>query len=737
MLEVFELCSYYDIFISQVDENIKSSALGLGDIIRLLSCIKYGLWDGPLYINLASLALYNNPLNYIEFRFRLIKDIVKYNDIPFSKIIFFWNKNNIKQKLFIDTINVNSIHNLKLKFNNSNLLESNEEYIVFHTKCRFHFDKKQVLEDLKIFEKYIRSLKTSYKIYILGEKQMQRTNFEMIDTPDIITQIYDILINLSNHNKVIDKTSEYIIDNLNYDNFIEDIILIQNAKYNIHFGDGGGMNLSMIFGKNNTIIYNRDMNKWNNEILKQENNYIFNNINQFIEKIHVEINGEITTQSIELRKNQREEEQYTIRNKLFQQSMDKNITNNQFKINKNVYFLCHGGLGDLFINCGAIRFLSFFYNKIYLFCPLSALKNIKQLFTYINIEFITYEKWYEKYNTDSIWPKLSEDWYITAASILSTNKKIEDIFDWQGYINHYPDLNYITNKEDAWHHWINFGKNEGRKSFEINIELELFDWRQYINHYPDINLITNKEDACHHWINFGKAEGRKYFEINNIRCIDIDADILVTGDVSHKYLDNYVSKEILSHYNNYRPNNKIKHSGLIDYCNHLKKSNIHIPWIFIANFYKDINFDLSIYLNYFYIHSTSNSYDLYKKISKYKIVFLHFMSSCGQSYIPDMEWPHIYGEEYLIINPDKNHYKQENLIKYELANEYLNLLITDYIDIILYATDIYVTDSCFFNIIYPLRLTERLEAENIIIYDRYYPVSFHAISEPINLSNKK
>ena len=34
------------------------------------------------------------------------------------------------------------------------------------------------------------------------------------------------------------------------------------------------MNLSMIFGKNNTIIYNRDMNKWNNEILKQENNLI-------------------------------------------------------------------------------------------------------------------------------------------------------------------------------------------------------------------------------------------------------------------------------------------------------------------------------------------------------------------------------------------------------------------------------------------------------------------------------
>lgn len=40
----------------------------------------------------------------------------------------------------------------------------------------------------------------------------------------------------------------------------------------------------------------------------------------------------------------------------------------------------------------------------------------------------------------------------------------------------------------------------------------VFDWKSYVIFYPDLQIqVTNQEDALHHWINFGKKEGRQYF----------------------------------------------------------------------------------------------------------------------------------------------------------------------------------------------------------------------------------
>ena len=117
---------------------------------------------------------------------------------------------------------------------------------------------------------------------------------------------------------------------------------------------------------------------------------------------------------------------------------------------------------------------------------------------------------------------------------------------------------------------------------------------------------------------------------------------------------------------------------------------------------------------------------------------MHFVSSCGNSRIPDNEWPHIYNEEYLIINPDKNHYDPSvSSVKYDLANSCLNLLIVDYIDIILHATDIYVCDSSFASMIFPLRIKDLLKADNMIIYDRFYPGKPANIQNPVILSRHK
>ena len=83
----------------------------------------------------------------------------------------------------------------------------------------------------------------------------------------------------------------------------------------------------------------------------------------------------------ELRKIQYELELNKIEYKLFREKyMDYDLIinkNNSFKENTNAYFLCHCGLGDFFNNSGAIRFLSYFYDTIYLFCPAVHVKKMK------------------------------------------------------------------------------------------------------------------------------------------------------------------------------------------------------------------------------------------------------------------------------------------------------------------------------------------------------------------------
>jgi len=744
--QINNLCNNNGFHLNEVVPNQKSCALGLGDLLRLLTCLKFNIIPDKIYINLGDFVHYGNPLNYIDFRLQMLKNVIISNNIDLNKIVFFYNEDraNHGQIRFVDQVDCSKIHNLKLDFDTSSVHscqnsaeeeeeeeekqeeEKQEEYIIFHTKSRFHLDKEKVFQDLKVFEKFISTFRSRYKIYIVGERQINRNNAEILHSPDIISQIYDVLINLSNNNDVVDQTVEMLVDNLDYNNFVKDVQLIQNAKYNIHFGDGGSMNYSMIFGNHTTIIYNRDMEEWNKCALRQENTFICNNINDFLNKIQCELGAnELGELKPEVRPLQKKEELDFVFNKLY---------NSHNKCSKNAYFLCHGGVGDLFFMNGAIRFLSLFYNKIYLFCPKSAVKNMQISLYNINVEFITYNKWYKKLNVDNRWPEVSEDWYETAAPYIKTICEIGEnrstLFDWKKYINTWSDLSHINNLADAWHHWENHGKYEGR-AFCIKDEY-FFDWRTYVQTYSDLSCIGNKKDALHHWNNHGKQEGRTFFKID----VDLNSDFFVAADTFHKNLNDYVSQETIGKYDVSSFNNRITNRNLLNY----KQINTLIKpyYDFIKYFYDSINLNMSIYYDYFHIPSTSQSWELYKQIKDYKIVFLHFTSSCGETHIPDNEWTHIYNEEYLIINPDKNHYNStDSPIKHNLANQYLQLLSVDYIDVILHASDIYVCDSSFASMVFPLRIKDLLKADNFIIYDRFYPGTPANIHVPVNLSRNK
>jgi len=86
-------------------------------------------------------------------------------------------------------------------------------------------------------------------------------------------------------------------------------------------------------------------------------------------------------------------------------------------------------------------------------------------------------------------------------------------FIWQQYLEKYPDLKRqgIVNRELAHHHWINYGKSEGRTSTVIEVsDSNDFDWISYLSNNEDLVAagIKTKERAIQHWVTSGKNEGR-------------------------------------------------------------------------------------------------------------------------------------------------------------------------------------------------------------------------------------
>jgi len=86
-----------------------------------------------------------------------------------------------------------------------------------------------------------------------------------------------------------------------------------------------------------------------------------------------------------------------------------------------------------------------------------------------------------------------------------------DVFDWQYYLEKYPDLriNGVNTEQQAIHHWTSYGIKEGRVSIRSP---QLFDWQYYLEKYPDlrVNGINTEHFAIYHWLKHGEEEGRVY-----------------------------------------------------------------------------------------------------------------------------------------------------------------------------------------------------------------------------------
>jgi hypothetical protein len=162
---------------------------------------------------------------------------------------------------------------------------------------------------------------------------------------------------------------------------------------------------------------------------------------------------------------------------------------------------------------------------------------------------------------------------------------------------------------------------------------------------------------------------------------------------------------------------KITNQSFLNYKQNDEDYKIESDYDFIRQHYWDANLDLKIYYEYFKINSCDKSLELYNSIKKYNICFTHTSASDCTINISKYTNEYLFDNKYIIICANENVYDISS-DKYQIANQFVNISISYYIDIITNANNIFIVNSCFSTIIYPLLKTNKLYSKNVNIFDR-------------------
>jgi hypothetical protein len=244
--------------------------LGLGDLLIIKMIYKSKI--NKIIISKKLIYDYRlEPEKYIIFLNKFIKNL--FNDI---ELIY---DNDLNNLLEINEYNFDNSYIFdKYKFNihYDNIYEN---YIIIHTKARFDYlsNKFNTVITKKLMS-FFENFKSRYKILLLGERNVEQNYEARLHN---IKSLYEILLLLKKNNDLIDLTYDNLYSGNNYDDFEKDLFIINNAKYNIGFGYGGPLNISMAFSLNN-IFYIDDLKHKCLDIYQNINKNIYRDIDNFI-----------------------------------------------------------------------------------------------------------------------------------------------------------------------------------------------------------------------------------------------------------------------------------------------------------------------------------------------------------------------------------------------------------------------------------------------------------------------
>lgn len=116
------------------------------------------------------------------------------------------------------------------------------------------------------------------------------------------------------------------------------------------------------------------------------------------------------------------------------------------------------------------------------------------------------------------------------------------------------------------------------------------------------------------------------------------------------------------------------------------------------NFYRDMGINESYFRSYFYINPLSESKKLFEKVKNIKqYIFVHNLSSSGKAFdLNEMEQKLGFNKKHtLVINPCINMYNMHESF-HILAQSFINHPLPFYVDVIINAKKVIMTDSSFF-----------------------------------------
>lgn len=233
---------------------------------------------------------------------------------------------------------------------------------------------------------------------------------------------------------------------------------------------------------------------------------------------------------------------------------------------------------------------------------------------------------------------------------------------------------------------------------------------------------------------------RKYYPNVNLFFMDTPNIICIQFDEKN---EKYEIKKIIE--KNYKMNDilvcgchksyiksKITNNDFKKYIHTDKNYTIDIDTInssnynFINNFYKDINLNLTYFYEYFYLPTTKESIEMYKKVQNYYIIFIQLKSSCGKELnIKNLLKNNLHNKNTILLCNDKNLYDipeydktPDTELKYNICKHFLYNKIVHYKDVIQNSDEIYIIDSCFIGIVLPYFKTNQLKANNVRVIKR-------------------
>lgn len=356
-----------------IDHTRFGSATGIGDILLKIASIKNKTDATPFYFNMEwfTRPYYRmNPINQLEFRLKLIRELCECNDIPKHMVKFIYSKNPNGIAFTKEMYEQMNSFAIDLNVNSLNAIEG--EYIVFHTKCRHTRDENYETLKQKINE-FCGNYKSIYKIVISGER-----NFPQTEEADVhgITQIYNELLNLKKNNQVIDMSIDCIYSNLNYDTYKQDIQIVKNAKHNISFGVGGAFCNSICFGKSTIVYCKSHLMPFHDNMLLNNNVHHFN----AVEDCFNYITKTTSPFKIPMVNCMNDSIITPIENCTVSEPEKRFIEAASKHKSKNVVFCSHMGLGDVLLNAGIINLLLKFYKIVHFFCKKQYVCNISTMF---------------------------------------------------------------------------------------------------------------------------------------------------------------------------------------------------------------------------------------------------------------------------------------------------------------------------------------------------------------------